>query len=365
MQTEEIEYMNIAKGLGMCLIVLGHSFEETSLSSIRSFVYLFHVPLFFIISGYFFRDIYITQPTKLLINRIKSIWGPFFRWTLLFILLHNFFFSLYIYSEKAMFRNYSVPYYNYFDIFEKIIMAFLFKEPEQLLGAFWFLSCLFFTTIIYLLINIIIKHFNLNKLILTLLVIILFIFGNLMFSLNIGVPFIPWDFRLFCITLLLFHIGKIYKNFEQKIPIKLFLAISALIILLFINKINYIKIDSIYSTFGLSVKPVLYLIFTPVLGSYFIFYVSKIIAETPLKYLFRYIGKNTITILALHFLSFKIVSLLQIHLYDLDYFNLSQVPVIPDSGFWFLAYFSVGIAAPLIVNLLLKIVFIRTVILFK
>ena len=58
---KEIEYMNVAKAIGIILIVVGHSFAEESTSSIRSFVYLFHVPLFFILSGYFFDDKYIDK----------------------------------------------------------------------------------------------------------------------------------------------------------------------------------------------------------------------------------------------------------------------------------------------------------------
>ena len=73
-----IEYMNVAKAIGIILIVVGHSFAEESTSSIRSFVYLFHVPLFFILSGYFFDDKYIDKPILLIIKRIKTLWFPFF-----------------------------------------------------------------------------------------------------------------------------------------------------------------------------------------------------------------------------------------------------------------------------------------------
>jgi fucose 4-O-acetylase-like acetyltransferase len=309
-QEKEIEYMNVAKAIGICLIVLGHSFQETSSSSIRSFVYLFHVPLFFIISGYFFRDTYIEQPLKLIINRIKSLWYPFFRWTLIFVLLHNVFFSVFIYSEKITFRNFPVPYYSYPDIFKKILDIFLFKRSEPLLGAFWFLQCLFFCVIIYLSLNIIIKRFNLNKLILPLLILLIFFLGNAMYALNIRLPLLPWDIRLFCVTVLIYYIGKIYEQFESKIPMNIFYAALSFAALLLIDKLNLIKIINIESTFGLSYKPVIYLILAPILGSYFIFYISKNIVKAPIKKVLNYIGKNTIAILALHFLAFKIVSLL-------------------------------------------------------
>ena len=45
-------YITIAKALGIIFMVIGHSHIN---EYVRSFVYLFHMPLFFFCSGYFFR----------------------------------------------------------------------------------------------------------------------------------------------------------------------------------------------------------------------------------------------------------------------------------------------------------------------
>ena len=132
-QKPELEYMNIAKGIGIVLIVIGHAFLQDSTSPVRSFVYLFHVPLFFIISGYFFKDAYTEQPLELIIRRIKSLWIPFIKWSILFVLLHNLFYQLGIYSTEYSIR----------EITAKILGSLLFNGTEQLLGAFWFINCLF------------------------------------------------------------------------------------------------------------------------------------------------------------------------------------------------------------------------------
>ena len=47
-----IKYFDIAKGIAMLCIIMGH----LGISSINSFVFTFHVPLFFLIAGYFFND---------------------------------------------------------------------------------------------------------------------------------------------------------------------------------------------------------------------------------------------------------------------------------------------------------------------
>jgi polysaccharide biosynthesis protein PslL len=51
--TKRIEYMDIARGIGILLVVLGHNdFEVLSLFA-RQIIYSFHIPLFFFLSGYF------------------------------------------------------------------------------------------------------------------------------------------------------------------------------------------------------------------------------------------------------------------------------------------------------------------------
>ena len=50
--------VDIAKGLGILLVVLGHQVDyfEADLVGVYRYIYLFHVPLFFFLSGMFFRE---------------------------------------------------------------------------------------------------------------------------------------------------------------------------------------------------------------------------------------------------------------------------------------------------------------------
>ncbi len=45
-----LEYLDVAKGIGILCVVIGHSFVPMALNN---WIYSFHMPLFFIISGYF------------------------------------------------------------------------------------------------------------------------------------------------------------------------------------------------------------------------------------------------------------------------------------------------------------------------
>ena len=68
-------------------------------------------------------------------------------------------------------------------------------------------------------------------------------------------------------------------------------------------------------------------------------------AEGTCTNVLNYIGKNTLTILTWHFLTFKIVSLVIISIYDLPIARLAEFPVIyeyAEQGWW-IAYFCVAI----------------------
>ena len=344
-----LRHMNVARAFAICMIVLGHSFTEDSTSPIRAFLYLFHVPLFFIISGFFFKEDYLSAAKDFVLGRLRRLWIPFLLWSVPFILLHNIFFKLEIYSPEVTFRGATVPYYSIADTFVRLAKLIFFQESEQLLGGFWFLPCLFFTAIIFFAFSFISNKLR-KSYALPLLCILGFILGNFMFYNDIRFPFIPFDARLFLVTTFLFFIGFLYKKYEYLVPINSYFSLLCLLLLVFVLTIGHYKIDSINNTVGYLPKAILYLVFTPILGTYIILYLSKIISRYRIADFFDYIGRNTITILALHFLSFKLVSFLIVYSENLNRFEIANFPVIPNRDGWFLAYFLAGLLIPLTVR---------------
>lgn len=51
---KRIDYFDIAKGIGILLMIIGHM-DLKKYPLINHFIYSFHMPLFFVISGYFFK----------------------------------------------------------------------------------------------------------------------------------------------------------------------------------------------------------------------------------------------------------------------------------------------------------------------
>ncbi len=54
LKKKRIDYFDIAKGIGIILMILGHMSLQNRY--LKNFIYSFHMPLFFIISGYFFKE---------------------------------------------------------------------------------------------------------------------------------------------------------------------------------------------------------------------------------------------------------------------------------------------------------------------
>lgn len=327
--------ITVAKAIGIICVVVGHSGCP---EYIRNLIYLFHMPLFFFISGYCFKDKYLNVFRDFARQRIKGLYLPFIKWTCLFVLLHNLFFCLNLYNPQFGIGN-GVLYYNFRDILLHLFYAiFRFDSQEQLLGVFWFINSLFFGYFIfYFCLKFIDKsYFSL---------LILMILAYLLILFNVKVPYIGFRsiYPAFFITL-----GYIYKHrIEQSIPSHrmhlLFFLGGGLLIAAFFLKTEILKV-SISSFFP-------YTLFA-FIGCLFIINISKFICEYCNRYFtfISYIGNHSFEIMTLHFLSFKLVSLIIINTSNLPSGMLAAFPVLSygEPNEWWILYSITGIMIPLL-----------------
>ncbi len=87
--------ISIAKGIGIILMVVGHSGCPPFL---RDYIYMFHMPLFFIISGYCFKNKYLSDFKTFANKRIIGLYFPFVKYGVLFVLLHNLFYRIGVFN---------------------------------------------------------------------------------------------------------------------------------------------------------------------------------------------------------------------------------------------------------------------------
>lgn len=272
---KRVKEIDVLKGMLILFVVIGHyPFIDPRLKQI---IFWFHIPLFFVISGYFFKRKEIND----------------------------------IMFYKNTFRKYIIPYISYFllvtifierNLNIKSVIRFLYGGRMQA-GVYWFMPCLFITIVVF--------NFLLNKCSKKVNIIILFIsiiiasLESLIFSQTGKSIKLPLNIDVCLLTLVYFSIGFylkdiiikfIYKDKKYKL-ISIFSTIlcSVSIILSFVGKFGYI-IDMKYSQYS----NIFLNLLLPVIFGIVLIKLSTIINKTFIANIFIYLGKNTLSIMFLH-----------------------------------------------------------------
>lgn len=138
---ERKSQLDIAKGLGMTIVVLFHA-------QILSGVWTqFHMPLFAFLSGLLYREKYNTELNQVwnyTKKKIKGCYVPFLTYNFVFLLLHNLLYKIHIYGELS-----NQKYYNGKDFVHQIIAIATMGGGESLPGPMWYLIAMLEFTILY------------------------------------------------------------------------------------------------------------------------------------------------------------------------------------------------------------------------
>ena len=327
--------ITIAKGIGIMLMVVGHS---DSVAFLHYFIYYFHMPLFFFCSGFFFnRKTSVYEFTK---KRIKGLYIPYAKWTLCIFLLHNMFYTLNIYNEAFGTSPYSSTYFGLHDFKHYIIPLFINMNGSitRILGGFWFIKVLLWSAIIVRLIG----RLTTSKKRVVGLILGFAIIAVVSRKYSINIPVIE-DISIVCLGIVFYLCGYYWKDVTQKK--QNFRYINSLMLLgtLLLLALSFIWPASMFCDY-LMIFPY---VGVALIGIYIVFGVSDYLDRRK-PWLLYYIGNNTLIILGLHFLAFKIVALIQIYYYHLDFTYLAKFPVAwsgQDGGWWIL-YSVTGIAIP-------------------
>ena len=313
--------ISIAKALGIILMVVGHSNCPTLL---HDFIYMFHMPLFFLVAGYCFKEEYLNNPKRFILRRFYGLWIPFVSIAIIFLLLHNLFISFNLIE--------GIPY-TFLDIFNraKSIIISLHKE-EALIGGFWFIPQLLFSSLISFTL---LKFFN-KKHALLFAITLSIIFKYL----DILIPYTAISWITFFASA--FFISGNILSCNNNIANWRFLPP-------FIVLIGSLLIPS--GIFVDHVWKILPYFFIAISGCIFILNISKTIALNNNWFikLLLFIGSKTMWILTLHLLAFKLVTLLIIYIKDDSILNLRITPIHPEYsnyGIWII-YSLFGVLIPI------------------
>ena len=141
----------ILKALAIIFVVLSHAGVPGWLNH---FLFIFHVPVFFIGAGYFFHTKYVTDERTFVVHRVKGLYWPFLRWSLFFLIIHNLLFKLGILNETFGNASGGVLHpYNWQQFSQHLwsIVVNMSGYNDFLCGTFWFFRALLLASLAFLL----------------------------------------------------------------------------------------------------------------------------------------------------------------------------------------------------------------------
>lgn len=186
MASKRIKWLDIMKGIGALLVLLGHLVGNGKL---KVFIYSFHMPLFFIIAGYCFH--YKKDIKNFLNIKIRRFIIPYICFTVL-----SFFICLFIDHIQ----------FTWIEFLKNITF---YHSHNQYNSSLWFLIVMFESLLIFELLIFAVNKMKNDRLIKKLFPVLTIIFIFLQQHYNILLPF---GFSLIPHCLLLIYIGYILKN---------------------------------------------------------------------------------------------------------------------------------------------------------
>lgn len=90
---QRICYVDIVKGFAICAVVMMHivyAFPKNSMIDVKSlFGYFWHVPVFFVVAGFFIKESKLNEPWTFVKGKLKALYVPALYIYLIAALLHN------------------------------------------------------------------------------------------------------------------------------------------------------------------------------------------------------------------------------------------------------------------------------------
>lgn len=327
------------KGIALILMVVGHSGFPFS-----NWIYLFHMAAFFIASGYCWNDSHsnsIEDIRLYIMKKLKTLYVPYVVVSGLCVVFNNFFVRCGIYSDTLGGVQVTSTI-SIYEIVKELLQIFLFlgSKHTQLAGAFWFLRCLFIVNVLYCFVDYVDKKINgLGKL-KALSVVVCSVFAEFV---SRGYFSFLHGFRTVFCAYVIYVFGIGLKKYEHNVErfYNLWGATVAFIGLCFMTRYGTISISA-----GIITNTLFFLI-SSFMGWVMLYAVSQHLGR--MKNLIQLVNKSSIWVMALHFLSFKIVTLTYIKYNNLPEMLLASFPVLDTDSKWlWIAYSTVGVIMPVL-----------------
>lgn len=344
--------LDAVKGIGIILIVVGHCFF-----SFTSYIYLFHMALFFMVSGYLWNDrkaADITSAKQYVLSKLKHLYLPFVACNSSFTLLNNFFIRLGILSNNPAFpemypSNVLSPYFDFPSLCFELLKHMCFIGDTQLGNATWFLRSLFFVSVVHLILRYIVLHYRHGDK-LNYAVIGLAMFGTVFFART--------DYGLIgglqsCFPgYVAFLFGILFKRLSHLALFRhppLIMSVSSFFVLLVLDSCGSVSVGTGKVTGLLFYSAAAF-------AGWILVYPVVDRLPTALKRSIAYVGKRSLWIVMLHYLAFKPVTFAYLYFTGSNMLGLAKFPVLGHLTWLKVVYAIVGTILPLVAEYLFSLV---------
>lgn len=354
MKKSRNQIIDLIKGLGILLLVAAHAAVPAG-----STISMFHMAIFFIASGYCIREAHsdtIGNAMKFIIKRTQRLYIPFVVWNVSLLCCKNIFIKINIYTNNPSFLE-GIPgnayglteSLNAQTFFHSLVNILLFQGEQQLEGASWFLRAMFSASAFFILCDYLLKKISTKHIFLLrwIFAIVFLIIGNAIGNNHITLKL---NFHSVFSIYFLFVVGMYFRNIgllndKKDVLFNILLLLSCSTILMSLNGMVSVNLSSsVFSSVPL-------FILVSILGWFFLWSLSTLITHVQyISTFFSFCGHHTMSILMMLFLSFKLVTLLQIYLYGYPPYALASFPCLLTTQPWCYIYTAVGLIVPLLVT---------------
>ena len=269
-----------AKAIGIVLMVLGHCGIPWTL---RDFIFSFHMPLFFIFSGYFYNE---RETSVVLKKGYTQLIRPYLITAFASIIL------------CLVAQNYKIALQKVVGMIYGAGSGYVLGYKLPVIGPIWFLLALFWCKVIY---NILYKATKYTFLITFVISTISFIFGKYVMAL-------PFGLLYGLCSLVFYSMGHYWKKKITK-PIGIPCLVIGIIIWILCIWKGHLEI----ATYDCSLYPLSMI--AAFVGTYVTYLLSSKIPKclTPIM---NWLGNHTLLILCYHTLYFYILSILRVYIFE-------------------------------------------------
>ncbi|MDK0708127.1 acyltransferase family protein [Clostridium perfringens] len=345
--------VSILKGLAIIAVVLGHvGFPYSNV------IYMYHMALFFFISGYLYNENNEKNMFRYIVKKIKSLYIPFILFEILFVSLRNILIDLHIYDNFDLSK--ITSFGDWIPVLKQIV-TFNFTG-DSMLGAIWFLRALFYVTILYAIFNIIYKRLDPKEnyylktfVIITLAVVSHDLLGkgyNPSILLNPNQYKIPklfidiLDARNF-LFMSVYYLGTLYRKYEKNIPMNIYLAIICFFGIYYSSRIGAIDVASYTFT-----SPIFF-ITSALFGIYLNLYIAHTIYNSIFKFkLIENAGVFSIYIMMYHFVSIKLLDVAIVHMTNMPLETIAKFPFSFNIEYMWIIYTIIGTVVPIVIAII-------------